>query len=415
MRVLGCAICNDVRGGREAETYGEGSGIDDINTGNCSTWSTLLSNNDSTVTCNINVNSGALDLSNATIRMNGNSIWVRNGATMNVTDGSTITRDSGYYNFNYESGSHGKLKDSTVEYSSKLQIATENTITITNCTIRNNQNYGIHLTSTSGYVNITDCTIANTVNHHGIFIESSQGNILQNNNLNNNSENYSLYVTGDYDQDIDTTNKVNGGTVYYRYNKNGTITDSNIGHITIVDCNNLSFTGCTIHDGDGVRIMGVSSNVSISGGTIENNMVYGINFESASLNNITSVTIKNNTKQGVYFVDSSNNTIEDGHILNNIDKGIHSIGTSSNNSILNNSILNNSVGIHLDGSGYNNITDNNVSGNHVSGGICIGTYNYGSDSTQNTLANNTILSNNVTGIGVHTNYNHLSNNKIIII
>jgi parallel beta-helix repeat protein len=376
----------------EAETYGEGSGIDDIDTGNCSTWSTLLSNNDSTVTCDIDVKSGALNLINATIRMDGNSIWVRNGATMNVTDGSTITRyDSGNYGFNYETNSSGKLNDSTVKYSSKLQIATENNITITNCTIRNNQNYGIHLTSTSGYVNITDCTIANTVQHHGIFIESSQGNILRNNSLNNNSGNYSLYVTGDYDQDIDTTNKVNGGTVYYRYNTNGTITDTNIGHITIVDCNNLSFTGCTIHDGDGVRIRGVSSNVSISGSKIENN-----------------------TKQGIYFADSSNNLINDSHILDNNEEGIFSKGSGSNNNrIINNRIINNSKGIHLTGNGYNNITDNNVSANRDHG-IQLGSGS-GSGahlSTDNILHNNTVKFNNGTGIRFHTNYNRLTENNM---
>jgi len=206
-----------------AADYGTGSGIDNITSLNCSTWSTLLSNNDSTVTCNIDVNSGALNLSNATIRMSGGySINVESGATMNVTNGSTITNNSDYYNFNYNSGSCGNLSDSTIEYSNELNIRTSNNITIAGCIIRNNQNYGIRLTSTSGYVNITDCMINNTINQHGIFIESSPGNILQNNSLNNNSGNYSLYVTGDYDQDIDTTNKVNGGTVYYLYNESGT-------------------------------------------------------------------------------------------------------------------------------------------------------------------------------------------------
>jgi len=147
-----------------AETYGTGSGIDDINSGNCSTWSTLLSNNDSTVTCNINVNSGALHLINATIQMNNKSyINVKTGATMNVTSGSMITHDSsGNYYYIYYADSYGNLSDSTVEYSNELNIRTINNITIDNCTIRNNLNYGIYLTSTSGYVNITNCTIAST-------------------------------------------------------------------------------------------------------------------------------------------------------------------------------------------------------------------------------------------------------------
>jgi parallel beta-helix repeat protein len=377
---------------------------------NCAEWSTNLSNNVSTVTGGINVETGALNLSNATIRMDGNSITVESGATMNVTNGSNITRhDSDYYSFNYEDGSYGKLNDSIVEYSSKLQIATENNITITNCTISNNQQHGIHLTSTSGYVNITDCLINNTVQNHGIFIESSQDNTLRNNSLNNNSGNYSLYVAGDYGQDIDTTNTVNGGRVYYNYSDSGMITDTDIGHVTIVDCIDLWFTGCTIHNGDGVRIRGVSSNVSIRGSTIENNTMYGINFESTSWNNITSVTIKNNTKQGVYFVDSGNNLINDSHILDNSKQGIYSAGSSSYNRIINNSVINNSIGIHLDGSGNNDIIDNNVSEN-IDNGISVGSHTV--HPGDNIIRNNTIRSNGGTGVIFYSNNNDLSENTI---
>ena len=389
-------------------------GTIEVTTANCAEWSTNLSNNVSRISGNITVNSGALlNLNNATMRMdNGYSINVKSGATMNVTDGSNITRhDSGNYYFNYESGSCGKLNDSTVEYSNELSIRTSNNITITNCTIRNNQDYGIRLTSTSGYVNITDCRINNTVNHHGIFIEASQNNILRDNSLNNNSGSYSLYVTGDYDQDIDTTNTVNGGRVYYNYTDSGTITDSNIGHVTIVNCSDLWFTGCMIHNGDGIRIRGISSNVSIRDSTIENNTVYGINFQSTSWNNITSVTIENNTGHGVYFADSSNNLINDSSILDNSNHGICSAGSSNYNRIINNSITGNTAGIHLTGAGHNNITDNTVSGNSEKG-IQIGDLYSSSASMYNVLHNNTIGSNTGTGIGVYANYNYLSNNTI---
>jgi parallel beta-helix repeat protein len=355
---------------------------------NCAEWSTNLSNNVSTVTGGINVETDALlNLSNATIRMDGNSITVKSGATMNVTNGSNITRDdSGYYSFNYELGSYGRLNDSIVEYSNELKIQTINNITIDNCTIRNNWDYGIYLTSTSRYVNITDCMINNTVQNHGIFIESSQGNTLRSNSLNNNSGDYSLYVTGDYDQDIDTTNTVNGGKVYYNYaDSDTTITDTNIGHVTIVNCSNLWFTDCTIHNGDGVRIIESSSN-GMSGSTI-----------------------KNNTGQGVYFADSSNNTINDSYILDNSEQGIYSTGSSSYNSIINNSIINNSAGIHLVGSGYNNITDNNVSEN-TGDGICIGSANYHPD--DNIIRNNTIRSNSGTGVTFYSKNNRLSENNI---
>ncbi|KAB3541842.1 MAG: hypothetical protein C5617_009055, partial [ANME-2 cluster archaeon] len=178
-----------------------------------------------------------------------------------------------------------------------------------------------------------------------------------------NNKDYSLYVTGDYDQDIDTTNTVNGGLVYYNYSDSGTITgENNIGHVTIANCSDLWFTDCTIHNGDGVRIIESSSN-GISGSTIENNV-----------------------KQGVYFADSSSNTINDSHILDNIGNGIHSDGTSKYNRIINNSVINNSIGIYLDGNGDNNIRDNNVSENNDAGVTF--------RSNDNDLSENTISGNN---------------------
>jgi len=268
---------------------------------------------------------------------------------------------------------------------------------------------GIYLDSSPNSV-LTGNTVVDS-SKYGINITASAKNTLRSNAITNCTNYYHLYVTGDagdYDQDIDTSNTVNGGKIYYHYSDSGTITDTNIGHVTIVDCSDLWFTGCTIHNGDGVRIRGVSSNVSIRDSTIENNTMYGINFESAGWNNITSATIKNNTKQAVYFADSSNNTINDSHILDNNKEGIYTIETSNNNRIINNSVINNSIGIYLTGSGNNNITDNNVSDNSGDG-IYIGS---GTVDANNIIRNNTILLNGCNGVTFYSNTNYLSENTI---
>ena len=81
---------------KQPKTYNASSGINNINSTNCNYWSEELSDRVCTVTCNINIYSGALNLSHSTIRMSeGNSINVESGATMNVIDGSTITHDTG--------------------------------------------------------------------------------------------------------------------------------------------------------------------------------------------------------------------------------------------------------------------------------------------------------------------------------
>ena len=266
-------------------------------------------------------------------------------------------------------------------------------------------------------LNSSDSAIltGNSVNgssRYGVNITASEKSVLRSNILTN-SIDYNLYVTGEYDQDIDTSNTVNGGRVYYNYTDSGTITDTNIGHVTIVDCSDLWFTNCVVHNGDGVRIRGVSSNVGIRGGTIENNTVYGINLESTRYNNITSVNITDSTKEGVYLYNSSYNLINKSDIRDNSEYGVHSGESSGYNRIIENNIINNTRGgVCLQGLGYNDIITNNVSENRGDGGICIGGYHNSLLSTQNTLTNNTILSNNNTGIGAYTNYNTLSDNAI---
>ncbi|RZB29225.1 MAG: hypothetical protein AEth_01367 [Candidatus Argoarchaeum ethanivorans] len=331
-----------------------------------------------------------------------NNINVINSTINSVIDHGIYIQNSNYCNI-----SENNVTDSG-DYGIFMQ-SSENSTLLSNDLACNRD--GMNLKSSTNNT-LTGNTITDS-SEYGINITSSHSSILKSNDIINSTD-YNLYVKGNYDQDIDTTNEVNGGRVYYNCtDSNVTITDADIGHVTIVDCSDLWFTGCTIHNGDGIRIIGSSSNVSIRSSTIENNTVYGINLESTSWNNITSVIIENNTKQGFYLAGSSNNIINDSDILNNNNYGVHSEGSSSYNHVNYNNITNNTKGgICLDGAGHDDITHNNVSKNRGDGGICIGTYYYSSLSTQNTIANNTILSNNNTGIGAYTNYNYLSNNTI---
>ena len=442
-----------------------------ITSGNDTQWSTNLSNNVSDVAGNIVVDSGAvLNLENATIYMNSTSamrlITVHNNGKMNINGSLVTLKDTAsldYYNWTYEYGSMGNVTNTIIKFCIQdkgFEIETSKAVSlfnvtfdhgkdscssyaiflnssgntcIRNCTINcsstNLYKYGIYMQDSSN-CNLSNNTITNC-DDDGIYIGTSKSISLFNNILTNNkrainiysscdntlkyntminSSDYNLYITGDYDQEIDTTNTVNGGSVYYRYSTNGTFSNTNIGHITIANCSDLLFTNCTIHNGDGIRIIGSSSNVSITNSDIENNTMYGINFELTALNNISNITIKNNTKQGIYLNNSGNNTISNSHILNNSDEGVYSKGSSSYNQIINNSITNNLVGIHLIGNGYNNLTDNNISDNHGNG-VNLGTTGH-YDSGYNILHNNTILSNNDSGIYFYTSYNNLTNNNI---
>ncbi|OYT63195.1 hypothetical protein B6U67_03270, partial [Methanosarcinales archaeon ex4484_138] len=285
-------------------------------------------------------------------------IYIQDSNCCSLLDNIIAEKSSYYHGIRVQNSNNNTLENISItreQYSSPdhdaVHVESSFNNTLRNFTIAGSSNLqGIYVDS-SDNTTISNSTI-NGSSGYGINIISSQNNILRSNSLTN-IANYSLYVTGNYNNDIDVTNTVNGGRVYYNYtDSNVTIVDANIGHVTIVDCSNLWFDSSIIHNGDGVRIIGASSNVSIRDSTIENNTMYGINFESTSQNNITSVTIENNTKYAVYLVDSSKNTINDSYILNNKNYGIFSVGSTANNNIINNSITNNSIGVYLDANGY---------------------------------------------------------------
>lgn len=397
----------------EAATYGSTSGIGNINSANCSYWSTVLSNNDSRVSTTINVNSGSLNLSNATISMDsGYSMNVKSGATMNVTNGSRITRYSGNYYFNYESGSYGYLDNSTINYSYQLEIASNQNLKIYNTTILDNVNYGIYLTSTSGNVNITNSNITNSATGtYSIYIYSSGKNILRGNNINGTLRN--LYVEGNYSNDIDTSNRVNGGNVYYRYNSNGVfIEGDNIGHITLYNSSNVSVKNNTlVTNGDGIRLISSSNNVTIDENTLNNSNYYGIDLTSSRAN-ITNNTITTSDLTAISLSVSDNNNLTNNTVSGG-GSGAYGIMLSSSH---NNRLINNTVtgtgsgydGIALSSSNYNILINNTLTYSSSTYGISL------SSSSYNNISNNTVRNKNTDGIylGASSNYNTISYNDI---
>lgn len=423
----------------EAVTYNAASGIGDINSANCSYWSTVLSNNNSRVSATINVNSGSLNLSNATIRMDGGYyIYVKTGATMNVTNGSNITRYSGNYNFIYESGSYGYLSNSTIEYSYNLQIDTKNNLRINNTTIRNNVNYGIYLTPTSGNVNITNSSITNSATGtYSIYIQSSGNNILRSNNINGTVRN--LYVEGNYSNDIAASNRVNGGKVYYSYNSNNvSISGDNVGHITLYNSSNVSVkNNILVANGDGIRLINSINNVTFDGNTLYNSNYYGIDL-SSSRANITNNTVITSDQTAISLSSSDNSNITNNTVSGSGEAGSVALGiklsSSNNNKLINNTVTgtgsgydgielssSNSntligniltysgsyYGINLGFSSYNNITNNTVKNKYQDGMYL----SVGSD--YNTIEKNNLSTNSWGGITIYSSHNNILNNTIL--
>jgi parallel beta-helix repeat protein len=302
--------------------------------------------------------------------------------------------------------------------STGIFILNRNGITVRNMKI-SNFFYGIRLIAehymgmTSSNNKLSDNSLTN--NEYGIYISSSSNNVLRNNSMNNNTRNFG--VQGEYANDVDVSNTVDGKPIIYWINQQDMTVPSNAGYVALVNCTHItvqnlnlannrhgillvSTTDSTItknhitNTGTGIYIQESSSN-TISGNNLANNG-YGINGQASS-NNISSNNITNN-ENGVYFTGASNNSIFRNNITANTADGIH-LGGSSNTDINENTITNNTEnGIIFFGSPDNRIIGNTITGN--GNGIRLWF-----DASNNSVSDN-YIANNAIGILVDDSFDN---------
>lgn len=169
---------------------------------------------------------------------------------------------------------------------------------------------------------------------NGIYLLYSKANMLKENEM----VNCGLLVFGislsEYINDVDTTNKVNGKTLYYYIDENGITIPSDAGQVILVNCANCNIL-----------------NLDLSGGTI------GIELAFSDFNTISKNTLNNNNFAGIYLESSSDNTVN----LNTIENNAYGIDLqlADNNELINNKIQQNNYGFYMYLSNSNNILSNN--------------------------------------------------------
>jgi parallel beta-helix repeat protein len=189
---------------------------------------------------------------------------------------------------------------------------------------------------------------------NGFEIVSSTGIVMRN---------CVLYVTGlglrvsgesaeQYNHDIDESNLLNNKEIRYYYGLDGqTISGLTTTHLTIAGSRNMTVTGNSVVNGDGLRL------AFVTGSTVSANSVYR-----------TSPTY---TEHGIFLLQSSDNVVADNSLRNNRLAGVQ-LTLSSRNVLRGNQFLANDSGIRLVGSDENQVLGNvllaNVSGILLSGG-----------------------------------------------
>jgi parallel beta-helix repeat protein len=241
-----------------------------------------------------------------------------------------------------------------------------NPIYTTNCTIQacnitDNDN-GISFYLGVSNCNILDNYVANSIN--GITFSGS-GNTFRNNRIDGNQ--YDFWDQDDGDNNVDTSNIVNGKPIIYWVNKHNITVPQNAGLVILKKCDGIKVQNLNLA-GHGVGLtLYYTNNSKISGNNITNNRWRGISIWWSNNNSITGNHITNNANDGIEEYESHGNIVSQNLIKANLGSGIYHRYLISNDVITNNQIIKNQ-GAGISGDPINcTITDNFVFENAASG------------------------------------------------
>ena len=235
---------------------------------------------------------------------------------------------------------------------------------ITNCMVYHNtrssaQSMGIYVISSS-FNTITNCDVSDN-RHYGIYLTSATGNILRDNTIYNHAWDFvvSVSVLSDADNDIDTSNLVNGKPIYYiRGLSNQTYDETfNIGFLGLISCTNITVKNLDVY---GILLANVTHSTISNVNT--HNSRFGITAPWLSNSSITNCNVYNNA-YGMAITYAYNNVIMNCSTYNNTNYGMN-IGASFYNNVTNCSTYSNSNGYSLSStSSFNRIVDCSIFNN----------------------------------------------------
>lgn len=218
-----------------------------------------------------------------------------------------------------------------------MSSSSNNTVSGNNAS---NNSWGIGLVEFSSN-NTLSGNNANSNTIYGIVLGYSSNNMLTNNTMNANKYNFILVgdCTSCFNNQIDTTNLVDGKPVYYIKGASDKVYDSstNAGTFYCINCVNVTLNNIEL----------------INNG-------YGIFFINTTRSTIQNVNVSKNI-YGIYLLYYSNNNRLLGiNALNNNEGGISLSYYSNNNTISGNNASNIGIGIYLSSSSNNNLYQNNL-------------------------------------------------------
>jgi parallel beta-helix repeat protein len=245
---------------------------------------------------------------------------------------------------------------------------------LTGNTASSNSDTGIKL-NLSSYNNLTNCSVS-TNGQFGIWLRRSpyntlRGNSMEHNGLLNLAAAETLTLE-EWDNDIDTSNTVNGAPIYRFFKINGTIIEGlYTKKLYVVGCNNVTIRNISYSDGDSLTIC-FTNNSIIENCTITNNKGMGFLIIRSHYNKlINNKAINNNV--GFALQVATQIEIADNIIKGNTGYGVSLDTSTSDNRLYHNRFVANS------NQASDNGTGNSWDNGYPSGGNYWSEYN-GTDS-----------------------------------
>lgn len=151
-----------------------------------------------------------------------------------------------------------------------------------------------------------------------VYIYESSHTALRNNDMVSNRWNFAVhgFRSGDFIQDIDTSNKVNGRPIYYLVSQRDITIPSDAGYVGLINSFNITVEGAEFTNVEPGVILVNTSNSIVANSTMANTMFFGIRLLNSSGNIIYGNNITQNYK-GLQLSSSANNTILGNSITEN--------------------------------------------------------------------------------------------------
>ena len=286
-------------------------------------------------------------------------------AINNANEGDTVFVRTGTYYENVVVNKTvfliGENKEKTIidgnnTYWEIIKITANNTI-VSGFTVKNGSGFGIQIRRSFGNTiennkvidtlygirldqSVSNSIIGNTAKSNrfmGILLGTSSNNILRNNEMVSNPENFGVWgiSISDFINDVDTSNTVNGKPVYYWINQHDRQVPADAGFVAVVNSSNIVVRNLMLTNND-----------------------HGIYFAYTHNSYIESNTITNNTA-GIDLFQSFDNAVSCNVVLQNT-LGIEMRFNSSNNIVESNSVTASSNGVYLYQSNANRIIGNTI-------------------------------------------------------